>query len=138
MVAQDGTVIYNDPELMDLPSGSQYPCSTGIYKPVYCYYQQGSSSGFGSPTRIYVTGFTLSSTTFNLRMLFTNPDNADVFPSFTWKAFGGSFSVPDLMGRQFMGVHHLIDAFKVYTTVNYDSSGSLNAYPSTMLWATNG
>ena len=123
---------------MGLQSGSKYPCSLGIYKNVYCYYQQGSSTGFGSPTRIYVTGFSLTTTTFNFRMLFTNPDNSDVFPTFIWKAFGGSFSVPDLMGRQYMGVHHLIDAFKIYTTANYDSSSTLKAYPSTYLWAKSG
>ena len=32
---------------MGLQSGSQYPCSRGIYKTIYCYYQQGNSNGFG-------------------------------------------------------------------------------------------
>ena len=41
----------------------------------------------------------------SLRMLFTNPDISDVFPSFTFKAFGGSFSTPDLMGKKLMGRH---------------------------------
>jgi len=95
----DGTKIYNDPTLMGLESGQQYPCSLGVYVPVYCYYQKGSTNGFGSPTRIYVTGFGTPSTTFNFRILFTNPDNSDVFPTFIWKAFGGSYTSPDLMGQ---------------------------------------
>lgn len=99
VVNPDGTRIYNNPTLMGLDSGSEYPCSLGPYVPVYCFYTQGSANGFGTPTRIYVTGFTLSSTTLNFRMLFTNPDTFDTFPSFTWKAFGGSFSLPDLMGK---------------------------------------
>jgi hypothetical protein len=134
VVAQDGTTIYSTPTLMGLASGSQYPCSIGIYANVYCYYQKGSANGFGEPTRIYVTGFTLSSTTFNFKMLFTNPDNADVFPSFYWKAFGGSFSTPDLMGSELMGRHELVDAFKIYTTVGYTSTGSLYCYPTVGLW----
>jgi hypothetical protein len=91
-------------------------------------------NGFGSSTRIYVTGFTLGSTSFNLRMLFTNPDNPDVFPSFTWKAFGGSFSPPDLMGKELKGIHTLIDPFKVYPTTNYYSTGTLNCYPTKALY----
>lgn len=120
VVSPDGNKIYNSPILMGLDSGSEYPCSLGPYVPVYCYYTQGSANGFGSPTRIYVTGFTLPiSTTFNLQMLFTNPDNPNVFPSFTWKAFGGSYSLPDLMGKQLMGVHMLRDPYMVYPTTNY-------------------
>lgn len=47
VVAKDGTKIYNNPTLMGLQSGRQYPCSLGIYKSVYCYYHQGNSNGFG-------------------------------------------------------------------------------------------
>lgn len=67
-------------------------------------------------------------------MLFTNPDNPDVFPSFAWKAFGGSFSPPDLMGKELKGIHTLIDPFKVYPTTNYYSTGSLNCYPTKTLY----
>ena len=98
VVNKDGTKIYNDPTLMNLESGSQYPCSLGPYTTVYCYYHKGNSNGFGEPTRIYVTGFSLSSTTVSFRMLFTNPDISDVYPSFIFKAFGGSFATPKLMG----------------------------------------
>ena len=47
VVNKDGTKIYNDPTLMGLKSGSQYPCSLGPYTNVYCFYHQGSSNGFG-------------------------------------------------------------------------------------------
>lgn len=70
-------------------------------------------------------------------MLFTNPDNNEVFPSFYWKAFGGSYTSPDLMGNEFRGYHELIDAFKVYTTVNYYSTGTLKCFPNKSLWQTN-
>ena len=97
-MSPDGTVIYNSPELMGLKSGSDYPCSIGIDVNVYCYYEQGSSSNFGTPTRIYITKFA-ATTQLNLRMLFTNPDNIGVFPTFIFKAYGGSFSPPELMGN---------------------------------------
>ena len=32
----------------------------------------------------------------------------------------------------------MIDAFKIYTTVNYYSTGTLKAYPSKNLWETGG
>lgn len=75
MINQDGTVIYSTPELLGLESGSDYPCSVGLDTDVYCYYEQGSSSGFGRPTRIYITDFTLpANKILSLRILFTNPD----------------------------------------------------------------
>lgn len=89
----DGTKIYNDPKLLNLPSGSEYPCSVGINVDVFCFYQQGSTTGYGRPTRIYITKFTPVAT-LSFRMLFTNPDVVGVFPSFTFKAFGGSYSPP--------------------------------------------
>ena len=104
VVNVDGTKIYNDPTLMNLPSGSQYPCSVGINTNVYCYYEKGSSSGYGRPTRIYITQFSVQSgNTLSLRMLFTNPDILGVYPSFIFKAFGGSYSAPKLMGDELMG-----------------------------------
>jgi len=109
----------------------------GIYTPVSCYYQKGNANGFGSPTRIYVSGFTLGSSTVSFRMLFTNPDITEVFPSFIWKAFGGSFSLPNLMGNELRGYHTIIDAFKVFPTTNYYSTGSSTCYPSKALWQKN-
>ena len=99
VVNVDGTKIYDDPTLLNLPSGSQYPCSVGINTNVYCYYEKGSSSGYGKPTRIYITQFSVQSgNTLSLRMLFQNPDIVGIFPSFTFKAYGGSYSAPQLMG----------------------------------------
>jgi len=96
----DGTKIYNTPALLGLQSGAKYPCSLGIYTPVYCYYEQGSSTKYGKPTRIFVTDFSVpANNSLSFRMLFTNPDIVDVFPSFNFKAFGGSYSAPDLMGK---------------------------------------
>lgn len=98
VVSADGVVIYNDPTLLNLPSGSQYPCSVGsIGANVYCYYEKGSNTNFGRPTRIYITQFA-QGTSLSLRMLFTNPDVVGVFPKFIFKAFGGSYSAPNLMG----------------------------------------
>lgn len=75
VVSEDGTKIYNDPTLMGLQSGSKYPCSMGVYAAVYCFYVQGSSTNYGSPTRIYVSGFIVPvNNSLSFRMLFTNPD----------------------------------------------------------------
>jgi len=109
----------------------------GIYTPVSCYYQKGNANRFGSPTRIYVSGFTLNSTTQSFRMLFTNPDITEVFPTFIWKAFGGSSSLPNLMGKELRGTHTIIDAFKVFPTTNYYSTGSSTCYPNQALWQKN-
>lgn len=120
---------------MGLQSGSKYPCSLGVYTSVYCYYTQGSTTNFGTPTRIYVSDFSIpSNKSLSFRMLFTNPDIVDVFPSFTFKAFGGSFSAPDLMGSEFMGMFKKIDPFKIYTPVGYYGTGSCTCYPTTQLW----
>lgn len=93
VVSADGVIIYNDPTLVNLPSGSEYPCSVGIGASVYCYYEKGSNSGYGRPTRIYITRFG-TVTSLSLRMLFTNPDVVGVFPKFNFVAFGGSYSAP--------------------------------------------
>lgn len=97
VVTPDGTVIYSDTTLLNLPTGSQYPCSVGINTNVYCYYEKGSSTDFGRPTRIYITQFA-AATSLSLRILFTNPDNVGVFPTFVFKAFGGTITAPNLMG----------------------------------------
>jgi hypothetical protein len=70
------------------------------------------STGYGTPTRIYITRFSLTGYTLSLRILFTNPDNIGVFPSFTFKAFGGTFSPPTMMGYKLMARHTFVDAFK--------------------------
>ena len=76
-----------------------------IYTKVYCYYEQGSHTGYGTPIRIYVTDFTVpSNKIIPLRILLTNSDISDVFPRFIFKAFGGSYSAPELMGDEFMGI----------------------------------
>jgi hypothetical protein len=99
VVSEDGTVIYNNPTLMGLPSGSKYPCSMGVYTSVYCTYITGVSTNYGTPTRIYVSDFSVpSNNSISFRMLFTNPDIQDVFPKFTFKAFGGTYSAPNMMG----------------------------------------
>jgi hypothetical protein len=76
VVSDDGTVIYSSsPMLMNLPSGSKYPCSMGVYANVYCYYVQGLTTNYGSPTRIYITDFSIpGNNSLSFRMLFTNPD----------------------------------------------------------------
>ena len=97
VVSADGVIIYNDPTLLNLPSGSEYPCSVGIGSSVYCYYEKGSNSDYGRPTRIYITQFG-SVSSLSLRMLFTNPDVVGVFPKFNFVAFGGTITAPNLMG----------------------------------------
>ena len=135
MVNVDGTKIYNDPTLLGLPSGSQYPCSVGINTNVYCYYEKGSSSDYGRPTRIFITQFAIQSgNTLSLRMLFENPDIVGIFPSFTFKAYGGSYSAPNLMGDELKGRYKIIDPFKTYPETGYTSSGSCTAYPNRGLW----
>ena len=135
MVSPDGSKIYNDPTLLDLPSGSEYPCSVGIDTNVYCYYEKGSTSDYGRPTRIYITKFSVQSgNTLSLRILFTNPDIVEIFPSFTFKAFGGSYSPPQLMGDELMGRYTIIDAFKTYPDTGYTSTGSCQVNPDRGLW----
>lgn len=97
VVSADGVVIYNNPTLLGLPSGSQYPCSVGIRANVYCYYETGPSLNFCRPIRIYITQFA-QRTSPSLRILFTNPDVVGVFPKFIFKAFEGSTTAPNLMG----------------------------------------
>ena len=133
VVSEDGTIIYNDPTLMSLPSGSQYPCSVGINTNVYCYYEKGSNTEYGKPTRIYITQFS-ASTSLSLRMLFTNPDVVGVFPSFTFKAFGGSYSAPKLMGQELRGRYTIIDPYKTYPETNYYSTGSCTTYPNRAMY----
>lgn len=99
VVSPEGVIIYDNPTLLGLPSGSQYPCSVGIDVQVFCYYEAGSNTNYGRPIRIYITRFAIQSgNTLSLRMMFKNPDNVGVFPSFIFKAFGGSFSAPNHMG----------------------------------------
>lgn len=135
MVSEDGTVIYNNPALFGLNSGSKYPCSMGLYANVYCYYVQGQSTNYGSPTRIYITDFSIpANMTLYFRMLFTNPDNFNVFPQFTFKAFGGSFSPPNTMGSELKGIYTLVDPFMIYDKNSYYSTGTMTCYPNKNLW----
>ena len=135
VVDAKGAKIYNDPTLLNLPSGAEYPCSVGIDVNVFCYYEKGSSSDYGRPTRIYITKFSIQSgNSLSLRMLFTNPDVIGAFPSFTFKAYGGSYAAPQLMGDEFMGHYKIIDPFKTYPDVDRYSTGSCVSYPNRGLW----
>jgi hypothetical protein len=137
VVNEDGVIIYSDPMLLGLQSGSKYPCSMGVYAAVYCYYVQGSSTNYGSPTRIYITDFAIpGNNSLSFRMLFTNPDNYNVFPKFTFKAFGGSFSAPNTMGAELKGMFTLVDPFMIYNRNSYYSTGSMTCYPNKALWQT--
>ena len=40
-----------------------------------------------------------ASNTLSLRMMFTNPDVINVFPTFTFKAFGGTIDNAKFMGE---------------------------------------
>lgn len=137
VVSEDGTKIYNNPTLMGIQSGGKYPCSVGVYSAIYCFYVQGSATNYGSPTRIFASGFTIpGNNSLSLRMLFTNPDIPEVFPKFTFRAFGGSYSPPDLMGSELRGLYELVEPFKVYSSnVNsYYRTGNLWCYPNKALW----
>lgn len=139
VISEDGTEIYNNPQLLGLTSGSKYPCSMGVYAPVYCYYMIGSSTNYGTPTRIYITKFNIpANNSLSFRMLFTNPDISDVFPKFIFKAFGGTVSPPTLMGSQLQGMFTLVDPFKIYSSQSYFSTASntLTCYPTKILWQT--
>ena len=75
VVSEDGTKIYNNPTLMGIQSGGKYPCSVGVYSAIYCFYVQGSATNYGSPTRIFASGFTVpGNNSLSFRILFTNPD----------------------------------------------------------------
>lgn len=88
----------------------------GVYASVYCYYIQGSKTNYGSPTRIYITDFSIpANNSLSFRMLFTNPDIQDVFPRFTFKAFGGSFSSPKMMGSELKGIFSIVDPYEIYS-----------------------
>lgn len=103
-VDADGDVTYTNPILMNLPSGSNFPCSVGFNLDVTCYYETGSTSGYGIPTRIYVTNFALqASNTLMLRLLITNPDNVGVWPTINVKAMGGTTAVPEVFGDELLG-----------------------------------
>lgn len=131
----DGTKIYNDPTLLNLPSGSPYPCSVGINTNVHCYYEKGSSTDYGKPTRIYITKFSIQGgNTLSLRMLFENPDIVGIFPTFIFKAYGGSYSAPMLMGDELMGRYKILDPFKVIPELNHISTGNCQADPTRGLW----
>ena len=123
---------------MSIGSGGQYPCSIGVNVDVYCYYESGSSTGFGRPTRIYITSFaTPNPSTLSLRLLFSNPDVIGAIPTFTFKAFGGSITGANLMGSQLKGRFSILDvnSFMVIpTTAGASATSSCIAYPNKNLY----
>lgn len=132
----DGVIIYNNPTLLGLPSGSQYPCSVGIDTAVFCHYEAGSKNDYGRPIRIYITRFSIQSgNTLNLRMLFTNPDIVGVYPNFIFKAFGGATSsTARLMGHELMGRFAIIDPYVTLPEINYYSTNTAFTYPNRNLY----
>jgi hypothetical protein len=109
----------------------------GVYVNVYCYYIAGSSTNYGTPTRIYIVNFAVpANNSISFRMLFTNPDVVDSFPKFTFKAFGGSFSAPNTMGDELKGFYTIVDPYNVYSSANYYSTGTTTCYPNRALWQT--
>jgi hypothetical protein len=137
VVSDDGTLIYNSPTLLGLQSGSEYPCSMGVYASVYCYYVKGSSTNYGVPTRIYITDFVIPANySLSFRMLFTNPDIVEVFPKFTFKAFGGNFSAPNTMGIDLKGLFTIVDPYKIYPKYSNYSTGTMSCRPTKSLWQT--
>jgi hypothetical protein len=117
-----------------LGSGSEYPCSVGINTNVFCFYEKGSTSGYGKPTRIHITKFALQSgNTLSLRLLFTNPDIVSVYPSFHFKAYGGSYGNDEHMGDQFMGEYTIHDAFKTFPELGNYTVSSCQANPTRTL-----
>jgi len=70
-----------------------------------------------------------------LRLLFSNPDKADVFPTFVFKAYGGG-SAGDRMGKELRGIFTLVDSFKVYASNLYHSTNTCTCYPTRPLWHT--
>lgn len=70
-LTKGGSFIFNDPSLLGLGSGSEYPCSVGIGLNVFCFYEIGSTSGYGRPIRIHITKFAIQAgNTLSLRLLF--------------------------------------------------------------------
>lgn len=139
IVSEDGTVIFSNlaTSFLGLPSGSKYPCSMGIYASVYCYFIQGVTTNYGSPARIYITDFSIpGNNSLSFRMLFTNPDIQNVFPKFTFKAFGGSFSAPETMGDELRGMFTMVDPFKVFPQNGYYSTGSVICNPTKLIYQT--
>lgn len=109
----------------------------GIYASVYCYFIQGVTTNYGAPARIYITDFSIpGNNSLSFRMLFTNPDIQNVFPKFTFKAFGGSFSAPATMGDNLMGMFTLVDPFKIFPRNGYYSIGTVICNPNKIIYQT--
>jgi hypothetical protein len=140
-IDQDGDVIYSNPTLLGLPSGSNLPCSVGFGLAVNCYYEAGSTTDYGIPTKIYVSHFAIQSgDTLQLRILLTNPDSVGCWPSIKVRALGGTVSAPNVMGTEFMGFWHFARIFKVLLnngTYYKTWSDSTNSYPDKPLYHTN-
>lgn len=105
---------------------------------VFCYYETGSSTGYGRPTRIFVTSFDMPvSRILSFKILLTNPDNSDVYSSFTFKAYGGTKTPPKLMGEELMGIYDLINPYKIYPKSIYLSTGTCTMQTNNPLWSVN-
>jgi len=79
-----------------------------------------------------------ASNTLSFRMLFTNPDIVGVFPTFNFKAYGGTIDNSKLMGEEFMGEYKLMNAFKTLSQVStyYATSTACDPQPDSRLYST--
>ena len=78
-----------------------------------------------------------ASNTLSFRMLFTNPDVINVFPTFTFKAFGGTIDSNKMMGEEFMGEFSILNAFKTLpATPTFFGTPSCLFYPTRRLYST--
>jgi hypothetical protein len=78
-----------------------------------------------------------ASNTLSFRMLFTNPDVINVFPTFTFKAFGGTIDNTKFMGEEFVGEFSIQNAFKTLpATPTYFGTPSCLFYPTRRLYST--
>lgn len=104
---------------------------------VFCYYERGETKTYGKPTRIYITRWAMPATnTLSFRMLFTNPDIINVFPSFIFKAYGGTIDNSKVMGDQYMGEYRISNAFKTLpATPTYFGAPTCAFYPTRRMYS---
>ncbi len=79
-----------------------------------------------------------STNILSFRMLFTNPDIVGVFPSFHFKAYGGTIADSKFMGDEFMGEYKIANAFKTLSQVPsyYATSSACYPQPNVRLYST--
>lgn len=139
MEDSDGDIAYTNPLLMNLPSGSNFPCSVGYGLAVNCYYEAGNSANYGTPTRIYVSHFAIQAgNTLLLRLLITNPDNVGVWPTINVKAMGGTTSLPEIFGDELLGRWSFPRIFKTLlsnSTYYLTSVNNNNWQPNKVMYA---